>query len=220
MAGLQTILNAAETIEFNRRKVVGIQTSRNEISFRNETVTKNPWKLTVQFPAYLPYATNRDLIESLDTLDRISSQTVSFSGNSGLSWICAYQGTMSQAQLDTLTVKTFSGNQLVLENIPALDNNFPSDRIVFKAGDFIQISGFPYPFTIVNNVQRGSGSDITLTTHRPNFISGSVVGHNIFAGNAVSFKVFCPNMPTYTIIPGRYIVFNDAFQLFEDVGAA
>jgi hypothetical protein len=183
-------------------------------------VTKNPWKLTITFPAYLPYATNRDLIEALDTLDRRSSETVSFSGNTGLSWLCAYQGDMSLAQRNALTVSSFSGNQLVLGNLPAVDNNFVSSKVMFKAGDFLQITGQPYPFTVVNTVTRGTDSTITLTTHRPNMITTSVVGSTLKTGNDVQFKVFCPNMPVYTIIPGRYIQFNENFQLIEDVGAA
>jgi hypothetical protein len=217
---LQKIVNKAQSIQFNRRKVVGIQYTRSEVALRNETVTKNPWKLTVTFPAYLPYATNRDLIEALDTLDRRSNETVSFSGSTGLSWLCAYQGDMTLAQRNALTVNSFSGNQLVLSTLPDVDNNFVSSKVMFKAGDFLQITGQPYPFTVVNTVSRGTGGTITLTTHRPNMITSSVTGLTLKTGNDVQFKVFCPNMPTYTVIPGRYIQFSDSFQLIEDVGAA
>lgn len=217
MAGLQTIIDSAETIEFNRRKVIGIQYSRNEIAYRNETVTKNPWRMTVKFPAYLPYVNNRALLEALDTLDRKTSETVTF-GN--ISWMFAYQGTMSTAQRSAITVSSFTGNQLVLGNLFAVDNNNPTTKVLFKAGDIIQIAGKPYPFTVTADVLRGSDTTVTVTTHRPNFISTSVAGLTLNYGNDVQFKLFCPNMPTYTIIPGRYVVFNDSFQLYEDVGAA
>jgi len=217
---LQKIVNKAQSIQFNRRKVVGIQYTRSEVALRNETVTKNPWKLTITFPAYLPYASNRDLIEALDALDRRSNETVSFSGNTGLSWLCAYQGDMTLAQRNTLTVSSFVGNQLILTNLPAVDNNFTSSKVMFKAGDFIQLTGKAHPFTVVNTVTRGTDNTITLTTHRPNMITSSVAGLTMKTGNDVQFKVFCPNMPSYTIIPGRYIQFGDSFQLYEDVGAA
>lgn len=217
MAGLQTIINSAETIEFNRRKVVGIQYSRSEVALRNETVTKNPWRLNVTFPAYLPYATNRSLIEALDTLDRRSSETITMSN---MSWMLAYQGAMSSVQRSSLTVSSFVGNQLILGGLPEVNNNFPSSSVLFKAGDFIQIAGKPHPFTVVSDVTRGTNATVTITTHRPNIISTSVSGLSINVGNDVQFKVLCPNMPTYTVIPGRYIVFTDAFQLYEDVGAA
>jgi hypothetical protein len=217
MAGLQTIINKAEAIEFNRRKVVGIQYSRNEIAFRNETVTKNPWRLNVKFPAYLPYASNRDLTEALDTLDRRLSETVTFAN---ISWMFAYQGAMSTGQRSNITITSFQGNQLVLGNVFAIDNNNTADKLLFKAGDIIQVVGRPYPFTVTEDVARGNDASVTVTTHRPNFISTSVVGLSLNYGNDVQFKLFCPNMPTYSIIPGRYIVFNDSFQLYEDVGAA
>lgn len=216
---LQKIVNGAETIQFNRRKTVGVQYTRSEVALRNETVTKNPWRLNVTFPAYLPYSSNRDLIEAIDTLDRKASETIQFSA-AGHSWLLAYQGDMSQAQRNVVTVTSFIGNQLILGNLPAVDNNFPSSKAMFKAGDFIQISGQPYPFTVVNTVLRGTSTTITVTTHRPNFISSSVVGSTILVGNSVQFKMFCPNMPTYTVIPGRYIKFDGDFQLFEDLGGA
>jgi hypothetical protein len=220
MAGLQSIINGAETIQFNRRKTIGIQYTRSEVALRNETVTKNPWRLSVTFPAYLPYATNRDLIESIDTLDRKTSETITFSDSTALSWLLAYQGDMNATHRNALTVTSFVGNQLVLGNLPAVDNSFVSSKVMFKAGDIIQITGKPHPFTVVNTVTRGTSNTITLITHRPNMITISVVGSTIKIGNDVQFKVFCPNMPTYTVIPGRYIKFDGDFQLFEDLGAA
>jgi len=218
---LQTIINKAESIEFDRRRVIGIQTSRNEITYRNETVTKNPWRLKVKFPAYLPYATNRDLIEAIDYLDRRNSETVTFSANAGLSWLCAYQGSMSSTQLSSLVVSNFVNDQLTIGGLPTVDNNFLANRVMFKAGDFISVNGFPFPFTVVETVLRGSGSTITVKTHRPKILTSEFVnGNAIKVGNAVEFKVVCTNTPTYTIVAGRYIQFNGDFQLIEDVGAA
>ena len=72
MAGLQTIINKCNALNIDRRKVVGIQITRNEIARTSETPTFNPWRMTLTMPASLPYQTNRDLIEALDTLDNAS----------------------------------------------------------------------------------------------------------------------------------------------------
>lgn len=230
--GLQTIINMAETIEFNRRKMTGVQYTQSEIPKVSETPTRNPWKIGIGFRAALPYNSNRDLLERLDTLDRGKPEIVSFSDNANLSWICAYQGSMTTLQINALTVSSFTGNQLVLTGLPTV----ASSTVLFKAGDFIQVgtgNTNPYPFTVVEDVLRGSSNTVTITTHRPNFITSSVFGLSVTVGNAVKFKVFCPNMPVYSLMPGAptrdsngnltnnaYIQFSEDFKLFEWVGGA
>ena len=58
------------------------------------------------------------------------------------------------------------------------------------------------------------------------------IGDGITVGNSCDFYMFCPNMPTYKLIPGGYmkangvvqnnalIEFSDSFQLYEWVGTA
>lgn len=216
---IQEIINISDSIEFNRRKSVGLQFSRSEIPKISETPTRNPWRLKVNVSAIIPYANARALIESIDNVDRRSNETITFSNNSNLSWVCAYRGQMTAGDIAGLTVSGFSGNQLVLAGLPTTPA-FPTTNYLFRAGDFIQIAGFPHPFTVVNDVLRGSGSTVTITTHRPNFITTSVVGLGISVGNNVQFKMICTNMPTYSIISGKFVKFNDSFQLYEDTGAA
>jgi len=47
MAGLQTIIDNCNGMQINRRKVVGIQITRNEIPRVSTTPTKNPWKFSL-----------------------------------------------------------------------------------------------------------------------------------------------------------------------------
>ena len=228
MAGLQTILNKCNAISIDRRKVAGIQFTRNEIPRVSLTPTKNPWRFTLKMPASLQYYQNRDLLEALDTMDVVSPEIVTFSDNDCLSWIFRYQGQLTQGQLNNLTVQSFVGNQLILSGLPAI----PSSRIIFEPNDLIQIGNNKYPFTSTTQITRGSGSTVTITTNRPNILSNNVVGSGIIVGNACEFYMFCPNMPTYKLIPGGYtrsngttlnnalIEFNDSFKLYEWVGTA
>jgi hypothetical protein len=228
MSGLQTIINKANGLTIDRRKVVGVQITRNEIPRTSLTPTKQPWRFILTMPSSLRYYNNRDLLESLDTLDRYSPQLVTFSNNACLSWIFRYQGTMSSGQISGISVSSFVGNQLVLGNLPVI----PSTRVLFEPNDLIQIGSYTYPFTSTTRVLRGGGSTVTITTNRPNIISTSVVGSGITVGNGCTFRMFCPNMPTYKLIPGGYvgsgvttinnalIEFNDDFELYEWVGTA
>ena len=228
MSGLQTIINKASSLTIDRRKVVGVQITRNEIPRTSLTPTKQPWRFTLEMPASLRYYNNRDLLEELDRLDRYQPQFVTFSNNPCLSWIFRYQGSLSTTQLNNITVQSFIGNQLVLGGLPTI----PSTRVLFEPNDLIQIGAYTYPFTSTTRITRGTGATVTITTNRPNIISNAVAGSNIVVGNACTFYVFCPNMPTYKLIPGGYvssngvtvnnalIEFSDEFTLYEWVGAA
>jgi hypothetical protein len=232
MAGLQTIINKASAMTIDRRKVVGVQITRNEIPRTSLTPTKQPWRFTITMPSSLKYYDNRDLLEALDTLDRYSPEYVTFSDNACLSWIFRYQGQLTNAQLNQITVKNagdaFVGNQLKLTNLPVV----PASRVIFEPNDLIQIGAYKYPFTSTTQVLRGTGSEVIVTTNRPNIITGSVQGAGLTVGNSCEFYMFCPNMPTYKLIPGGYarsngttvnnalIEFNDDFTLYEWVGTA
>ena len=228
MAGLQTIINKCNAISIDRRKVAGIQFTRNEIPRVSLTPTKNPWRFTLKMPASLSYYTNRDLLEALDTMDVVSPEIITFSDNDCLSWIFKYQGQLNNSQINGMSVQSFIGNQLILTGLPVV----PSNRVIFEPNDLIQLGNYPYPFTSTTQILRGGGSTITVTTNRPNILSASVAGLGITVGNACEWNMFCPNMPTYTLVPGAYtrangtvvnnalIEFSNDFQLYEFVGTA
>jgi hypothetical protein len=125
-------------------------------------------------------------------------------------------------------VQSFVGDQLTLTNLPAISGT----RVLFEPNDLIQIGNKTFPFTSQTQVTRGTGATVTVTTNRPNIITTSVVGANIIVGNACSFYMFCPNMPTYKLVPGgaarangvtinnALIEFSDSFNLYEWVSDA
>lgn len=228
MAGLQTIINNAVNLTIDRRKVVGLQVTRNEIPRVTLTPTRQPWKMELEMSRNLTYYDNRDLLEALDTLDRVSPEVITFSSNACLSWIFRYQGSLGSNQLNGLRVQSFVGNQLILTGLPGVGNNV----VIFEPNDLIQIGSYPYPFTSTTRVIRGNAGTITVTTNRPNILSANIVNSAITVGNACNFNMFCPDMPTYKLIPGgivrangitinnAYLEFNDKFTLYEYVGAA
>lgn len=208
MAGLQTIINACDAISIDRRKVVGIQFTRNEEPRTTQTPTLNPWKFTIGVPNSFRYNEARGLIEALDHLDRITPEIISFGANPRANWIFRYQGSMSTNQINNITVNSYTGTTLVLANLPAV----PASRVLFEPNDLIQIGEVdehPFPFTSVNQVLRGTGSTVTVETSRPNIISTSTVGSGIIVGANCQFKVFSPNMPTYKLYPGGYKKINN-----------
>lgn len=229
--GLQSIVDRASSLTIDRRKVVGIQVTRNEIPRTSLTPTKQPWRFKLSMPNSLRYYNSRDILEALDTIDRYTPQTITFSNNACLSWIFRYQGAMTSGQISALTVSSFTGNQLELSGLPAVG----ASTILFEPNDLIQIGAYTYPFTSTTQILRGGSSTVIITTNRPNIISGPGtpwVGAGLTVGNGCTFNMFCPNMPTYKLIPGGYvksgsttlnnalIEFSDDFELYEWVGTA
>ena len=221
MSGIQSIINMTETIDVNRRKVLGIQYSRSEVARISETVTRNPWKFTLTVPAMMEYSECRDLLEEIDFLDARYPQTVSFSTATGasatLDYMFRYRGDLSASQLSSITVDSWTGTQLVLANLPTVS---PTDYVLRK-GDFIQVQGYTYPTTSLFDVPRGSDSTVTVNTHRPNFMGTVTNNRHLVVGNAVEFRVFVNNMPTYKITAGgteALVTWSGAFNLYEFTG--
>jgi hypothetical protein len=217
MSGLQSIINLAETITIDRRRVLGVQYTRSEVAKTNETVTRNTWKFNITVPAMLAYDENRSLFEDIDRLDRQYPQVISFSSSTGLSYMFAYQGDMEPSDINGVTVQSWTGTVLTLANLP----NIGSSQYMFKKGDFIQIANYPYPVTSQYDVVRGGGTTVAVTTHRPNFIGTATNNKHILVGNAVQFNMFCNNMPTYKMNPGgstTLVTFSGPFQFYEYTG--
>lgn len=232
MSGLQTIVNKSNNLQINRRKVIGIQLTRNEIPRTSFTPTKNPWRFTLEVPSSMRYSEARALMEELDTLDRYLPQIITFSNNINFSWMFAYQGELNTTQINSIAVINFVGNQLTL-NVSGI--NVSSSTILFKKNDLIQIGGinaYPYPFTSTTDIIRGNTNTVTVTTHRPNILTGNLVGLGIRVGNDCQFNMMCINMPAYRLTVGgmtrnninvtnnALIEFSDPFEFFEYVGSA
>jgi hypothetical protein len=223
---LQSIINIADTLQINRRKVIGVQFTRNEIARVSETPTRNPWRMSVNVSAILRYdlPATRAVLEELDRIDRRIPQEISFGANPNLAWMFAYQGNLTPSERTALIVQRFGGvgyayNELVLTGLPTVGPNSLPGAVMFRKGDIIQISGQPYPFTVQNTqVLRGSGNTISITTHRENFIDDSVANSTVVVGPNVEFNMFCTNMPTYTFVGKNQVQFDGQFDLYEYTG--
>lgn len=216
--GLQKIIDMAETIDFDRRKVLGVQYTRSEVAKISETPTRNTWKMNINVTAMLAYDRYRGLLEQIDYLDRRYPETVSFSNNPNLSFMLKYQGDANLTALSASTIQSWTGTTLVLGNLPTIS----SSAYLFRQGDFIQANGLPYPTTVTQDVYRGTSSTVTLVTHRPNFMGTATNNQTLVVGNAVQFKMFCSNTPTYRFNAGgstSLITWNGPFQLHEYTGA-
>lgn len=193
--------------------MVGQQYSRSGQVRVAQYLTAVPWVFTVNPHEFLYYPQVRDVIQAIDNADRQNPETITFN-TSNLNWFTNYQGELTTAQANALTldsVPVANSQTLSIGNLPAVT----STTIVFKAGDFLQLGDYVYKITA--NVLRGVLSTIDVNIHRP-VIGTPITGTLTAVGAAVYFKVVAENCPTYTLSPmtnGAFVRWDGAFVFRE-----
>lgn len=214
---IQTIIDNAVSIEFIRNKVAGHTVSRSGQLKIASLANNVPWRMIVEPRPGMKWSEYRDLVEEIDRLDRIFIEVVDIGNtNSGLSYITEYQGLLTGTQLSAITVSSGSGLTLTLDMSAVTGTT--GTTVCFEPGDFIQLSGnYKYPYTVTSQVLRGSGSTIEVPINRP-FIDQAgytEVGAGIIVGKFVTWQVVMARKPSYRVIPGGYLEWQDVFELIE-----
>ncbi len=211
----QTIFDIQQSMTVNNRRTVGQQVSRSGQIRVAQYLTAVPWVFTVTPHAYLPYATSRDVIQTIDNLDRQLPETITFSSDN-LSWFTKYQGSLTTAQANALTLAAIpdpNSQTITVGNLPST----PSSSFVFKAGDFLQIGNYTYKVT--QDVTRGVNTTVSVSLHRP-VIGTPSIGTLSGVGNACEFTVLAERCPTYTLMPapgGAFVQWDEPFVFREDI---
>jgi hypothetical protein len=207
----QTILEVQQSLGVNNRRTVGQQVSRSGQVREAQYLTAVPWVFTVVPHNYLSYATSRQIIQTIDNLDRQLPETITFN-TTNLRWFTSYQGgaTTTPTTITLAATPAVNSQTLQLANVPA------STGAVFKAGDFIMIGGYTYKITTDAFV---AGSLATVLIHRP-VIGFPVAGDAVACGNNCTFTVLAEKCPTYTLTPSpgsAFVNWDDAFVFREDI---
>lgn len=192
----QTILNISQNIEVNNRRTIGQQYSRSGQVRVAQYLTAVPWVFTVKPHSFLYYPQVRDVIQSIDNLDRQNPQNITFN-TSNLEWFTKMQGTATAATL--ATTPTPNTQTLTL-----------SSNGTYKAGDFIQLAGYVYKVT-------ADSAGTTVNIHRP-LIGTPTSGTSLTLGKNVAFNVVAEKCPTYILNPapnGAFVEWSDDFIFRE-----
>jgi hypothetical protein len=213
--GIQNIINRAQQIEIDRRRMVGQSISRSQRIKTAERSTSQPWKFKVTPPGQLPWTASRAFIEVIDFNDRVNEYTISLNDNPGMNYITAYQGEMTQVQLNDLTISTSTTSTLVLTTLPTT----ASTVVMFKPGDLIQPENSRYPYSVTAEVLRGGGSTVSVPLNRPVITSENInlMTQGVKVGNSATWQVIVAGLPTYTLTPMRQVQYTGDFELIEKI---
>ena len=210
----QTIINSAQSIEFNRRRVVGQSISRSQRIKTAERVSAQPFVLTVTPQARFRWSDSRSAVELIQNFDRNDECEIRLSQATALSFITAYQGQLSAAQLSALTITNATSTSITIGGLPSIS----SSTVMFKAGDWIQPTDSRYPYIVTDQVIRGTGSEITATTHRPIITSeGISLTGPLKIGTDTTLVVIASQFPTYSLVDKNWAQYNGDFVFVEKV---
>lgn len=212
---IQTIIDRAQQIELDRRRVVGQTVSRSQRIKTAERSTAQPWKFKVTPPASLSWADSRQAIEDIVTADRVEEYEISLNNNTGMSYITAYQGAATAGQLAALTIHSTGTSTLTITNLPSVT----ATTVLFAPGDIVQPENSRYPYAVANTVLRGSNTTTNITLNRPIITSEgiSLLTQGLKVGNSATWRVVVSGLPTHTLLPMRRVQFNGDFELVERV---
>ena len=223
---LNSILAISETVGINDQRFVGQVISRNQRISTSEILTVVPFAFDMKPMNYLLYSQNRSLLSSLRVPDKALPQYLNFTSTGWANYV-AYQGDLTNAQVTASQWQTSSAaKNLVLGNFPG---GISSTAYVVKTGDFCQVGLYSYIATA--DVQRGSGSTVTIPVHR-NLINGPLTsaisaviggyGTTVAMGGStylgVTFQIVLRDYPTYTLVPmtnDSFIQWSGNFRAFE-----
>lgn len=210
----QTIINRAQSIEFNRRRVVGQSISRSQRIKTAERVSAQPFVLTVTPQARFTFESERPTIEMIQNFDRNVECQVQIGDIEGLRFINSYLGSLNTAHRAALTITNATLTSITIGGLPSVSAN----TVVFKAGDWIQPANSRYPYIVTETVTRGTGTNVTATTHRPIISSeGISLTGPLKIGTDTTLVVIASQFPTYSVVDHNWAQYNGDFVFVEKV---
>lgn len=216
---IQYIIDRAQQIEIDRRRIVGQTISRSQRIKTQERSTAQPWKFKITPPGSIPYAQARGVVEVIDFNDRVGEYEITFSNSTGTAYIQAYQGGFQAQDLAAITIHAVGTDTFTLTNLGSLAPPYNQNTVLLARGDIIQPANSRYPYTVAETCLRGSNTTTQVTLHR-NVITSegiSLVDQTLKVGTTCTWRVIVSAMPSYSLVPGKRLQFNGDFELIEKI---
>lgn len=214
---LQNIINESVSLSIDKRKLAGQSISRSGKVKTSYVNTLRPWIFTVEVQPALDYESVRDFLEDIDTLDITGVEEVEIGvSNTGLSWLVAYRGNLTPTQIGQMGISSVSGNTFTVDVSGVVGGS--SGDYVCRKGDFIQPdTGYKYPYKVTDDVLLGSGSTVAIPVHRPIITQSGYTfsGKDLVFGTDCTWNMKLTNKPNYTVVPGRFVQFDEPVVLME-----
>jgi len=195
---IQNIIDAAQQIEIDRRRVVAQTISRSQRIKTSERSSSQPWKFTVTPAGSMSWADSRGFMEVISLNDRVGEYSISLNNNSRMNYITEYQGNLNSTQLGAITIQTASTASISITDLPDIGDTITSRSITMTAQSFSTTTSATY-----NRALSTSRSDflIPTDTYDANYYS-------IQSGDAVTATTYIYGGQTISAITRDYIRLN------------
>jgi len=216
---LQAIIDTASAMEFDRRRIVATSISRSQRIKTAERLTAQPWTFKITPSGAFRFSDNRGVLEVLYLNERVTEYQVRLANNPRLAYITQYRGELTTPQLTALRTTATSTASITIDTLPAIGGDITTATYIFRAGDFVQPANSRYPYTVTGDVQRGSGSVVTLTLNRPIITSENttITNQTLVVGTDTTMRLLVVDLPAYNIVPGGLVQFSGDFRVVERV---
>ena len=195
---IQNIINKAQQIEFDRRRIIGQSISRSQRVKTAERSTAQPWKFKITPPGALNWADSRGFIETINLQDRSQEYEISLNDNVRMNYITEYQGDLTQTMLNSMTISTATTATMVLTGLPSIGSVLSTTSATISSKSFSTTTNVTY-----NRALSGFRVDflITNTEYDSKFDS-------IKIGNKLSATSYITTSHTISGITRNYITLN------------
>lgn len=199
----QYIINAAESISVETKKIVASSITRSGI-VRSVSRGNGAWKFSVKLPDGLAWSVWRSKIAELEKLDRTTSGSF-YINATGHSWISAYQG--NSVNSTGFVASIIKGNtSITLTTSPTTSSGYK-----FRAGDLIQLGSTGKVYTVTADVVYNSN---TVNLHRP-ILEDTASGVSLRVGANCQFTVICTEFPQWTLFARDQVSWSGPFVFNE-----
>jgi hypothetical protein len=200
--GYQWIVDNAETISIERKRVIAQTTSRTGV-VRTVNRGPQPWVFDVKMPDGLKWVDIRGKISEIEYSDRSANEYI-YLNNANYSWLSKYQG--NSANYTGFRASWAQGaSTITLTASPTTTSGYK-----FRAGDLIQL-GTGKVYTVANDVEYGYTS---VLLHRP-ILDASGSNQSLNVGPNCYWQIKCTQFPSWTINPGGLVSWNGNFVFRE-----
>lgn len=201
----QWIIDNAESISINRKKVVASTTARDGTT-RSVSRGGQVWRFDVKLPDGPRWTDYRQLISQAEANDRITSANIQFN-NSGHDWLVQYQGNSANYTGFQATITQGSAT-ITLTTSPTTSSGYK-----FRAGDFIQLGSSGKVYTVAADVAYNSN---TVTLHRP-VLESTASGVSLNVAENCVFNVICVQFPDWTLFARDQVSWSGPFVFAENL---
>ena len=208
----QWIFDNAESLSINKRPIVS-QTIARDQHVRSVSRGGAVWRFTLKMPTGMRWSTNRGYIENIDNRNNLTSEIITLTSDK-FSWMTGYRGLITDPSFMTFK---YTAAQAASDTTKFELGNLPGavGATLFKSGDFIQPLNSSHPYSIVDNVYKGSNTTQLVKVNRPILETPSNTASTMKIGSNVTWNLICVQCPTWTILERDIVAWNGDFLFYE-----